>query len=127
MWDQDSQPSPPIAPEHSECKSTQPWTEETPRSTQVGQLGEDEHGKISPLLDFEPIVDMPLKRLDQITVQRDNGLTGRPNTVGFRSTAPSFKQLVANMDILPGGGFQTPKKRPNSFSINWVLAEPGRR
>ena len=47
-----------------------------PLSTPVGQLGEDEHGKISPLLDFEPIVDMPLKRLDQITVQRDNGLTG---------------------------------------------------
>ena len=96
-----------------------------PLSTPVGQLGEDEHGKISPLLDFEPFVDMPLKRLDQITVQRDNGLTGRPNTVGFRSTAPSYKQLVANMDILPGGGFPIAKKRPNSFSISWVLAEPG--
>ena len=65
---------------------------------------------------------MPLVKISKIYVQRDNGLTGRPNTVQFRNDDIYAKLLVTNMDVHPGGVFPAEKKRPKSYPITWVYS-----
>jgi hypothetical protein len=95
-----------------------------PKLSSQGVLSEVEQKNIPPILDVEVESGMPTVRIDQLSVQRDNGKYGRPNTVGFPNREPFNKALVGNMDIVELRPF-VDKKRPNSYSITWVTAEPG--
>ena len=95
-----------------------------PKLSSQGVISDAEQSNIPTILDVEVESGMPTVRIDQLSVQRDNGKYGRPNTVGFPKREPFNKALVGHMDIVESRPF-VDKKRPNSYSITWVTAKPG--
>ena len=95
-----------------------------PKLSSQGVISDAEQSNIPTILDVEVKSGMPTVRIDQLSVQRDNGKYGRPNTVGFPKREPFNKALVGHMDIVESRPF-VDKKRPNSYSITWVTAKPG--
>ena len=93
-----------------------------PEYSNAGTLTQEQLNLTPNILEANLTENMPLKRLTKIYVQRDDGLTGRPNTVKFRNDDTFQKLLVTNMDVPEGGGFPAEKKRPKGYPITWVYS-----